>query len=429
MPYPNYHSARIEEPDKYKEKKYGTDKFGPGIDVVWGITDKGKTEVQAIRFDAEKWTVAKAKKWLKDHPEHKPIGFEAATEASHGAVLRSEKPPAISIMAGGNKRFRKELIHTGRFTNAATGDVYNVTDTDLADWAKTFKAMQTNGVRVPVPQTHENTGSTDNNRGWVEDMVHEGNRLMGVLELHSDDPEQLAAVSDVSIFSPPEFVDGEGRKYKRPILHVALCTDPLIPGMKGFQPVTASLSASQKTETINVEIFQSAKEKIMDWKPFMEAFGVKDELTDENALPMLSGLHATEKKRADDAEAKVAELTKQVTASRTPPEPDPEIVRLAAENRTMKLEGLVAAGRITPVVRDKLKGIFLGPENAALKASLSKGEGSAFDGFMEALKENDPVKLGEQTRGQTLVLSNPQNAPPSLDPDLAKRAEAAYPKK
>lgn len=423
MPYPNYHSARIADPDKYPKKRYEKDKFGEGIDVVWGVTESGKAEVQAIRFDAGKWTAAKAKKWLKDH-DHKAISFEAATEASHGVILRSEHPPSLAIMAGGSQRFTKELIHVGRFISPLTGEPFDVTDDMLADWAKTFKAMRANGLKVPIPQTHDNTGNTENNRGWVEDMVQEGDKLVGILELHTDDPEQLAKVSDVSIYSPPEFVDGEGRTYKRPILHVALCTDPLIPGLGGFQPVTVPLAASGKTETIKATVFEQKEEKKMEWKPFQEAFALKDEVTDENALPMLSGALTAEKKRADDAEAKVAELTKQVTASRTPPEPDATLVELAADNRRMKLEALFQAGRITPPTKEKLTGIFIGPENRAIKTSLGNPEVAAiFGGVVEAFKGNDPVVLGEQTRGQTLVLQNPHEPAPKIDPDIEQRKE------
>jgi hypothetical protein len=81
MPYPGYHSARINNPDKYPKKRYGKDKFGTGIDVIWGITDTGKSEVQAIRFDKTKFTAEEARAWLKKHPEHKVISFEPATAA------------------------------------------------------------------------------------------------------------------------------------------------------------------------------------------------------------------------------------------------------------------------------------------------------------------------------------------------------------
>ena len=79
MPYKNEHAARLTDPEKYKRFRRQNNKFGEGIDAIFGIRkDNNKVELQAIRFKADKFTVAQAKKWLKDHG-YKPIRFEAAT--------------------------------------------------------------------------------------------------------------------------------------------------------------------------------------------------------------------------------------------------------------------------------------------------------------------------------------------------------------
>jgi len=80
MPYPNEHAARINLPGKFEQMRRKNDEFGDGIDVIFGITRDGKTEVQAIRFDKTKFTVEQARKWLKDH-NYKPIEFEKAKES------------------------------------------------------------------------------------------------------------------------------------------------------------------------------------------------------------------------------------------------------------------------------------------------------------------------------------------------------------
>jgi hypothetical protein len=80
MPYPNEHSARLKTPGQYDEFRRQNNKFGSGVHAIFGIK-KGpprKSELQAIRFDAKKFTVKEAKKWLKDN-DHKPILFEPAT--------------------------------------------------------------------------------------------------------------------------------------------------------------------------------------------------------------------------------------------------------------------------------------------------------------------------------------------------------------
>lgn len=77
-PYPNEHAARLNDPDKYTGFRRRNDAGGPGIDFIFGILAGGGTELQAIRFDKNRYTVAQAKAWLKDH-DHTPIMFEEAT--------------------------------------------------------------------------------------------------------------------------------------------------------------------------------------------------------------------------------------------------------------------------------------------------------------------------------------------------------------
>ena len=80
-PYPGEHSARLKDPEQYDEFRRENDRFGKGIHVIWGIKLKPKriVEIQAIRFDSKKFSVAEAKKWLEDHG-YKPIIFEPAAE-------------------------------------------------------------------------------------------------------------------------------------------------------------------------------------------------------------------------------------------------------------------------------------------------------------------------------------------------------------
>jgi hypothetical protein len=79
MPYPSEHAARINEPGKYAKIRRENGKFGPGIDVIWGITKSGKTEVQAIRFDKSKYSMEQVHAWLVKH-SYKPIKSEKASE-------------------------------------------------------------------------------------------------------------------------------------------------------------------------------------------------------------------------------------------------------------------------------------------------------------------------------------------------------------
>jgi HK97 family phage prohead protease len=98
-PYPNEHSARIKSPDLFDDKTfkrtadgtiYGKVKVPATADVLWAKL-KGSAKPsdnpipQAIRFPTENWTVAQAKKWLKDNNVTYEK-FEAASKSFEGAI-------------------------------------------------------------------------------------------------------------------------------------------------------------------------------------------------------------------------------------------------------------------------------------------------------------------------------------------------------
>ena len=77
-PYANEHAARIHDPRKYDALRRRNDAGGKGVDFIFGIKD-GTSEIQAIRFRVQFFTVAEAKAWLKRN-DFDPITFEPATE-------------------------------------------------------------------------------------------------------------------------------------------------------------------------------------------------------------------------------------------------------------------------------------------------------------------------------------------------------------
>jgi HK97 family phage major capsid protein/HK97 family phage prohead protease len=76
-PYPNEHAARLTDPDQYDSIRRVNDEFGAGIDAIYGIKE-GTSELQAIRFDADRFTPAEAREWLSEH-DFDPMMFEEAT--------------------------------------------------------------------------------------------------------------------------------------------------------------------------------------------------------------------------------------------------------------------------------------------------------------------------------------------------------------
>lgn len=102
MPLPNYHSARIYSPSRYRGFAYKRDMFGPGIDAVLGILDRRNAEIQSIRFDRCRYTIKQVRAWLKKHPEYIPLKVEPAARIvkKNPAGLRLPKKSFLEDMYG-----------------------------------------------------------------------------------------------------------------------------------------------------------------------------------------------------------------------------------------------------------------------------------------------------------------------------------------
>ena len=103
-PYPNEHSARIHEPGKYTKFRRQNGAFGPGIDVIYGITADGKAEIQAIRFDASKFTPQEVHTWLESH---KYTAISVHPAAPKALIV---EPRAADVVGGGNPPVQGEAV-------------------------------------------------------------------------------------------------------------------------------------------------------------------------------------------------------------------------------------------------------------------------------------------------------------------------------
>jgi len=151
MPYPGEHSARLKDPDRYVRFRRENNYFRTGIHAIWGIMEDETVELQAIRFDADKYTVAQAKKWLRDH-EFDYILFEPAAEEDskmNRLTKYLERPFEL-----------KELEDDGIFSGY--GSVFDVVDSDSEVVAKgAFKrslAAWKKKKRMPALLWQHNSG-------------------------------------------------------------------------------------------------------------------------------------------------------------------------------------------------------------------------------------------------------------------------------
>ena len=85
MPLPSEHAARQVDPDKFEWiKELWSAKGVRALGGPLKANPKGPTEIQTLRFDAAKFTVEEAKKWLTDNGYHAG-GFEPASGAKAAA--------------------------------------------------------------------------------------------------------------------------------------------------------------------------------------------------------------------------------------------------------------------------------------------------------------------------------------------------------
>lgn len=316
------------------------------------------------------------------------------------------------IALSSDKRlYRKELIKVGEYTHDAEGYEFSITLDMLQHWADTFATMKANGVKVPIPSTHAGVGDPDKNRGYVIDMFVDGASLAMTCELIGEDALAAAERSDVSIGVPVDFVDGKGIKYLRPITHVAMVTDPVIPGLGDFIPLAASRAFKEKNVKKYVEL--------------VKALDLQGEVTDDNVVALVLAHNKGQAEKLIELtkhSASLEEKLKEKPPDKTKPAPDSVLLNLAADNRNMKLDALVQAAKITPDARKAFAKVFIGEDNKALILSLANGH-DTFDDVIKVLALNDPVKLAETTRAQTLELSGVSNDDAADKDVLVKDAE------
>jgi len=348
---------------------------------------------------------------------------ETVAFAFSGQQLAVAAGSAVLLDSTPRRKFKKDLIRVGEYH--ADGVDLQVTAIMLSRWADQFATMKANGVKVPIPVGH--TSDAEAVRGYVDDIYVDGDTLYMIAEMIGEDGIALASRTEVSINTEPGYVDGKGNKYTDPITHVALTPVPVVPDQDGFIPI----AASRDGKPTRARLFRLAlsTEKNMEYLTKIAAMlGVEGiESLDEagladaiaKSIEAMQGMSKDAKEKGDEASAELSAV--KASLSKKPDEPSPTLVRMAAENRSMKLSRLVASGNITPAVKDKLAGIWIGRDNAGLKLSLDDRGDGQFAALIDALESNDPVKLGEQTRAAGVTLSR-ANVTTTTDPISAARA-------
>ena len=313
-------------------------------------------------------------------------------------VLESPQDCDALVLDQKGLLFEKQHAYPGKFSMPSEdgGRIdFELTEEAIKLIAAESQRYIDNGNQCNLPTHH--TESTEANRGkvtkWLTKLDSKGRLgLFSVNEFRDEEAAKLAKTSQTSIYAPGETTDGAKNKYIRATTHVALTGRPVIPGLDGFVPIAASLVVSP------------VKEKTMPIKDLAEKIGLKlseDIASDEakSSQAVIEFVQA-EKQKADLALSQYKKLN--------PPKVDPvkissAQVAMLRENRELKLSALVKGGRILPCVSKSLQGIFC--TDATLTLALSEDKEDNFKAVIEALKDNDPIKLSEITGPQAKDLS------------------------
>lgn len=278
----------------------------------------------------------------------------------------------------------KELIYEGDFESNNLN--FSVDEKMIDHWADTHRSMVDNGLSVPLPIKH--TDDPEANRGRVVNMYAGHNpsgkyALYGKVEFRDAEAAKIAKTSQVSIFSPPEFTDGKGVKYTRPITHVALTDYPVIPKLQGFESISASLVK---------------QEAVMPLKELAAKLSLECENEDQLEETIVASFEATRGEVTSRDEI-IASKDEEIAALKARIPTDPLTVTashktMLRDNRVMKLDRLVGE-KISPAVKDELADIFCSEDHLTLSLSSEAGDGGLFDKVLAALDKNAVVQLGD----------------------------------
>lgn len=348
---------------------------------------------------------------------------------SDASFEKSELDPTV---------YRKELIYPGHFVKKdSKGSVefeLPVDETLLDHWVATFNKMKAAGIEVPVPIEH--TTDPEQRRGTVVDLKKEFNKDRKAPALYAyikfrDQPtgDSLSKTTQVSLFSPPDFVDGKGNKYVRPIRHVALTDYPLVPGLAGFEKaiaaslVLSNIDAEEGSQMTIAELADrlgityedgAADEEIAS--AIESAWNADVPMTDTEDDPMAGEDPMGEDDPMGEEPPGMEDDTDEVGMGEDDPmmeddpaaEEDPiapvsaSLIANVARARRTELEMLTRERKITPAVRDKLASKYATSKGVSFALSHSAGDG--FDDVVAALSLNKPVfKTGSRTGAQHRV--------------------------
>ena len=317
---------------------------------------------------------------------------------------------AVSSQSDDTQVFKKDMISLGTYVHPVHKWKLNVTLDRMKKWVSAFSTMKENGVDVEVPLDH--SLSAGKNIGYLKDMMIEGGTLFGILEIRGQDSIDIVRRNkNVSVWIAQDYKDGKGNSYGEVIKHCSVVQQPVVPQQADFIPIAASQAGIDVTE--NVPIYFSKRSETMTKEQLDKLktlFGLGDDATEETVLSLIEKQTKEQSEKLSSSQEENIALKSQLDKSKAASKIDPNTLELAGTTIEDRIAMLTEKGNITPAVAKKLSTILVGPQGNRNEFSLSLGENqspSIASQVVDALKGNDPVKLGEHTKSQVLSREEP----------------------
>ena len=447
MPYPNEHAARLRSPNQFRKGTFVRKQFahnGKTYYAIMGKLKKGNSSltIQAFRYPVTQWSAADAKAHATRHDE--TVTFEPATGKTMNQqhtfprlVIENDQPGKYTASEVKKLRFRKDVIPVGTFyNNGPRGWRLDVTQDRMRKWVDAFAAMRRDGIDVPILKTHVFGDRDENGKavseqvlGRLEDLRIEGDTLYAECAFNSDESADLAVrVGRTSPGILRQYMGGNGKQYGEVIEHLAITPRPVVPGQKDFGFLRIAAARDDMPDEVPVFVLQRSEGmELQEFLQELQGIVGLDELSTDDALDRIKTVWEERDKVTSETrsqlEALQAEIEKLKKANR-PKELDPDLKDQLQEAAEDGFDQLVSNGKIVPAVAAELK---QGLTNEfCLSRSLSGGQTSIARLVINALKKNDPVKLGEQTGLQRIALSR-SDEPSDFDPEVFKAMEDDLP--
>jgi hypothetical protein len=191
-----------------------------------------------------------------------PIGEPTYEEIPTEEIIgqNSDGSPIFKMKKVPIQHYRKVLVKAGTWHRRNGAGRFQLSHDDLDDAVKNYNLRKAAGIKPWLPDCHMNSRLAAANNGEVDDVVREGDDLVGKLRVVGTKGAEAVLKNDVSVHlvngNDELVIDAHGTPYKGYVLHhVALTPNPNQPHLGPFQRIAASADA---TDARDVPVFAYA---------------------------------------------------------------------------------------------------------------------------------------------------------------------------